>query len=196
MKVLFTMLALTVALSGCMTSNSDWTSDQQAVFDAMQEFVEYVRKEDTASMWDALSPDGQEIYRRELEFPGGARSTWKSIKEALDNPESRLPDAQRSKLEADLENLPDDPTKMTPKGYYSWKISKTLTSEGIANTARLWERLNISSIEVDGTTAIVELKSGDEKRISWSRHDGVWKFDGKPSTMRELKDAREREKRN
>ncbi|MCF6228000.1 MAG: hypothetical protein L3J82_04925 [Planctomycetes bacterium] len=196
MKTVFLSLALAIGLSACSTSETKFSTDQQAVFDAMKNYVELVQNQDIEALWESLSPDAQELYQRELGSPKGAISTWRSIRIDLDHPESRTSEAQKAKLREALKNLPEDPTKMTPKDYYVWKVSKTLTPELITGTARLWERSNIEGIEVTGTSAIVTLKVGDEKRISWSRHEGGWKLDGKPSTMGELKNARERENGN
>ena len=148
-------------------------------------------------MWDRLSPDAQDLYKRELEGtnPAGVRATVSMNKAALD-PEALTSDNDRARIKALLATLPEDPDSMTPKDYYIWRMRPEFTPEGAKNTARLFSRSNIDSITIEGETATVMLKAGDPKRYSWVRHDGVWKFDVKPSILRALETARKREKQS
>jgi hypothetical protein len=139
-----------------------------------------------------LSPDTREIYKRELEGVGGARMVVKMSKAAL-APGSLISEEQRRKLEADLAELPTDPDHMTAQEYYVWKVIPDLTAEAAGRTASLYAKSNVQEIEIEGDRATVVLKVGDPDRISWVRHDGVWKFDLKPSTLRALEEAREKE---
>lgn len=161
----------------------------------MMEWAEAVMKQDTDALWDRLSPDAQEWFKRELEGtnPPGARATVKMNKAFLE-PGARTTEEDRQRVIALLATLPPDPESMTPKDYYAWRIKAELTPEGSERTHRLFSKANIKEIVVEGDRATVILKNGDPDRYSWVRHDGVWKNDLKPSILRALEDARKREK--
>lgn len=186
----FILLALLVA-AAC-NQGPDWTPEQKAVHDAMENWAEAVDKNDVAAMWDMLSPDAQDKYRRELVMPGGAQATVKMSKAAL-APDARTPPAERERLKKVLATLPEHPEKMTPKDYYIWRMKPKLTPEGAERTHALFSWKNIDEISIEGDRATVVVKSGDPSRYSWVRHDGVWKFDVNPSILRALEDARARE---
>ncbi|MCA8915358.1 MAG: hypothetical protein KDB90_08095 [Planctomycetes bacterium] len=195
-SLIFSALALSALLAGC-PSSSDWDADQEAVHKAMLEWSSAVTRQSADDMWDRLSPDAQDLYKRELEGtnPAGVRATVSLNKAALD-PEALTSDNDRARIKALLATLPEDPDSMTPKDYYIWRMKPEFTAEGAENTARLFSRSNIDSITIEGETATVMLKAGDPKRYSWVRHDGVWKFDVKPSILRALETARKREKQS
>lgn len=161
----------------------------------MLDWSKAVSNQDGESMWDMLSPDAQEVYKRELEGEGGVRQTVKLNKAAL-APDARTPDAERERIRKLLETLPDDPDSMTPKQYYVWRMTPDLTQEGAERTARLFDLSNVQEIAVQAEKATVVLKNGNPDRYSWVRHDGVWKFDLHPSILRALEDARKREREN
>jgi hypothetical protein len=189
---LLAVLLIAVATSSC--GGSDWSEDQQAVHKAMMEWSLAVSREDGNAMWEMLSPDAREIYRRELEgtSPPGIRVQVKLDRAAL-APGSRISAELRKEVEARLATMPPDPDHMTAQEYYVWRVTPGFSAEGAENTAGLFGKSNISQIEIDGDRATVILKAGDPDRISWVRHDGLWKFDLKPSTLRALEEAREKE---
>jgi hypothetical protein len=181
---------LVLMLSACA---EDWSEDQQAVHKAMRDWSAAVTAKDANAMWEMLSPDAREIYRRELEAPGGARTVVRMNKLALENPDSKLSPERRKQLEADLATLPPNPDGMSAQEYYVWRVTPDLTAAGAENTAGLFAKANVTAIEIDGDRATVVLKNGDPDRISWVRHEGHWKFDLKPSTLRALEEVREKE---
>lgn len=181
-------------LSAC-PQQPEWTTEQLEVHQAMLDWSKAVSNQDGESMWDMLSPDAQEVYKRELEGEGGVRQTVKLNKAAL-APDARTPDAERERIRKLLETLPDDPDSMTPKQYYVWRMTPDLTQEGAERTARLFDLSNVQEIAVQAEKATVVLKNGNPDRYSWVRHDGVWKFDLHPSILRALEDARKREREN
>ena len=182
------LLALTVSACG----GGDWNEDQASVHKAMMEWSLATSRQDANAMWDMLSTDAHEIFKRELEGVGGARMTVKLYKAAL-APEARTSPERRKELEAELAKLPPDPDHMTAQEYYVWRVTPQLTPQASESTAALYAKPNIEEIEIEGDRATVVLKSGDPDRISWVRHSGVWKFDLKPSTLRALEEAREKE---
>jgi hypothetical protein len=188
-NLLFVLL-ITGAASAC--GGSGWSDDQTGVHKAMMEWSLAASRQDANAMWDMLSPDARDWYRRELEAPGAVRTTVRLHKAAL-APGSLISDEQRKRIEAELATLPPDPDHMTAKEYFVWKLTPDLTAEKTENLAALYAKPNIERIEVEGEHATVILKAGEEDRISWVRHDGVWKFDLKPSTLRALEEAREKE---
>ncbi|MCB9894252.1 MAG: hypothetical protein H6839_07380 [Planctomycetes bacterium] len=190
------ILFAALVLAGCPQS-TDWNADQEAVHKAMLEWSSAVTRQSAEDMWDRLSPDAQDIFKRELEGtnPAGVRATVAMNKTALD-PAALTSDNDRARIKALLATLPEDPDHMTPKDYYIWRVKPDLTAEGAEKTARLFSRENVESITIEGERATVVLKAGDPKRYSWVRHDGVWKFDVKPSILRALETAREREKQD
>jgi hypothetical protein len=185
MTILFALL-----LAGC-TGSSEWTPEQEAVFDAVQTWNTAYAGQDTDALWKMLSPDSKEWYRRELEGEGGLRQTVKMDRAAL---HEGTPAEERERIEKFLATLPTDPEKMTPKDYYKWKLTPKLTQEAAEANARLFARTNIQEISVQGDKAVMVLKEGKPDRYSWVRHDGDWKFDLPPSTMRALEEARQRER--
>jgi hypothetical protein len=190
-RSLLLLLSLACLLSAC-TGEPEWNAEQQSVHKSMLEWSMAVSRKDGAAMWEMLSPDAQEVIRRELEAPSGARWAVKSSKAALD-PEARTPEAERERIAKQVKALPPDPEKMSPKDYYIWKVTPDLTAEGSERTASLFEKRNISQISIEGDRATVILKHGDPDRYSWVRHEGVWKNDVKPSILRELEEVRRRE---
>jgi hypothetical protein len=184
------LLALTLSACG----GGDWNEDQQGVHKAMTEWSMATSRQDANAMWDILSPDSHEIYRRELEGldPPGARATVKLTKAALATGSMISPE-RRKELESLLAKLPLNPDNMTAKEYYVWKVTPDLTAEAAERTGSLYAKSNVKEIEIDGDRATVVLTVGDPDRISWVRHNGVWKFDLKPSTLRALEEAREKE---
>lgn len=189
-----TLISVALILSAC-PQETEWTPDQKAVHQAMLEWSGAVTKRDAEAMWEMISPDAQEIFRRELEAPGGAKQTVKLTKASLD-PASLISAERRKEFEELLSSLPENVEKMTPKDYYVWRMTPKLTSENALQTERLWSKDNVSSISIDGDRATVVVKNGDPDRYSWVRHDGVWKFDLKPSILRALETARQLETQN
>lgn len=187
------LLVLSLLLAAC-PQQIELNPDQEAVHKAMQEWADSVMKKDTDALWDRLSPDAQDWYRRELEgtSPPGVRATVKMNKAALE-PDARTSEEDRQRIITLLATLPPDPDKMTPKDYYAWRLKPELTPEGSERTHRLFSKSNLKDIEIEGDRATVILKSGDPDRYSWVRHSGVWKFDVKPSILRALEEARKRE---
>lgn len=188
----FLALVFLLMLASC-GGGADWNADQTAVHKAMRDWSAAATAKDANAMWEMLSPDAREIYRRELEAPGGARTVVKLSKEALKDPDSRLSPERRKQIEADLATLPPNPDAMTAQEYYVWRVTPDLTAEGAERTSSLFAKANVEDIEVAGDRATVILKNGDPDRISWVRHEGHWKFDLKPSTLRALEEARENE---
>lgn len=184
--------AFALLLSAC-PQEVEWTAEQKEVHQAMLDWSKAVSEQDGAAMWEMLSPDAKDVIRRELEGtdPPGARATVKMSKAAL-KPEARTTPERRKELEELLKKLPEDPDNMTAKDYYIWKVTPDLTQDGAARTAQLFEKSNVSDIEINGEKATVVLKNGQPDRYSWVRHDGVWKFDLPPSILRALEDARKR----
>jgi hypothetical protein len=189
-----TLLLLCPLLLAACPQQIELNPDQEAVHKAMMEWADFVMKKDTAGMWDRLSPDAQDWFRRELEgtSPPGVRATVKMNKAALE-PGARTSEEDRQRIITLLATLPPEPEKMTPKDYYAWRVTPQLTPEGSERTHRLFSKSNIKAIEIEGDRATVVLKSGDPDRYSWVRHGGVWKNDVKPSILRALEDARKRE---
>jgi hypothetical protein len=177
--------------ASCGSGATAWDADQSAVHKAMLEWSSAVTRQDAEALWDRLSPDAQDLYKRELEL--GVRPAVKNDQVALD-PEALTSDTDRAKAKARLAEMPADPDKMTAKDYYIWRLKREFSAEGAETTARLFARDNVESITIEGERATVVLKSGDPQRYSWVRHDGVWKNDVKPSILRELENVREREK--
>ncbi|MEZ5993816.1 MAG: hypothetical protein R3E76_15890 [Planctomycetota bacterium] len=195
-RISFTFaLLLVFALVAACPQDTEWTPEQKGVHQAMMDWSGAVTKRDAEAMWEMISPDAQEIYRRELEAPGGAKQTVKLTQASLE-PGSLISAKRRKELEELLASLPKNVEKMTPKDYYVWRMTPELTSENALNTERLLAKDNVSSISIDGDRATVELKNGDPDRYSWVRHDGVWKFDLKPSILRALETARQLETQN
>lgn len=186
------ILVLSLAATAC-GGGADWNADQTAVHKAMRDWAGAVTAKDANVMWEMLSPDAREIYRRELEAPGGARTVVKLNKEALKDPDSKLSPERRKEIEADLTTLPPNPDAMSAQEYYVWRVAPDLTADGAERTASLFAAVNVDAIEVEGDRATVILKNGTPDRYSWVRHDGVWKFDLKPSTLRALEEVREKE---
>jgi len=189
------LLILSLLLAAC-PQELELNPDQEAVHKAMMEWADSVMKKDTAAMWDRLSPDAQDWFRRELEGtdPPGARATVRMAKATLE-PGAQTHEDERQRQIALLATLPPDPDKMTPKDYYVWRMTPQLTPEGSERTHRLFSKANIKDIVIEGDRATVLVKNGDPDRYSWVRHSGVWKFDVKPSILRALEDARKREKK-
>lgn len=187
------LLCLSLLLAAC-PQQIELNPDQEAVHKAMMEWADSVMKKDTDAMWERLSPDAQDWYRRELEgtSPPGVQATVKMNKAALE-PGARTSEEDRQRIIALLATLPPEPDKMTAKDYYAWRLKPELTPEGSERTHRLFSKSNLQDIEIEGERATVMLNSGDPNRYSWVRHDGVWKFDVKPSILRALEDARKRE---
>jgi len=192
-RLVILCLVLATALASC-NSEPEWTEDQTAVHKAMMDWSMAVSRRDGAELWDNLSPDAQDIFRRELEgtSPPGVRVTVKMYQASL-SPDARTPESERQRIKGELAKLPPDPDKMTAKDYYIWRITPDLTAEGAERTASLFAKGNISQIEVEGDRATVILKNGTPDRYSWFRHDGVWKNDIKPSILRALEEARSKE---
>ena len=186
------ILALVVLLvTGC-PQGPDWNDDQKAVHDAMNDWSAAVTRGDGPALWGMLSPDAQDIYRRELEAPEGVRQTVKLNKAALD-PDSKMGDEEKERVRKLLDTLPENPDEMTPEDYYIWRITPSLDPEGAQRTEALFAKSNVKEISIQGDNATVVLKNGNPDRYSWVRHKGVWKFDVKPSILRALEDARRRE---
>ncbi|MBZ0136477.1 MAG: hypothetical protein K8I27_08910 [Planctomycetes bacterium] len=188
--LIFAMSALLV-LPGCPESDA-WTSEQQGVHDAMLAWSKAVSNQNADAMWEMLSPDAQEFYKRELEGEGGVRQAVKMNRAAL-KPEARTPESERERIRKLLGALPDNPDNLTPQAYYGWRVTPELTQEGASRTSGLFERSNVSTISVQGDSATAVLKNGNPDRYSWVRHDGVWKFDLHPSILRALEETRKRE---
>lgn len=193
MKVCKALLLLLV-LAGCTggTGGPELSPEQEAVYKAMRQWCDNLAGKDHDALWEMLSPDAQEIYRRELEAPGGVRSQAKLLEAGLEAG-SVASESEKTRMREGLKALPPDPEKLSAKDYYKWRIAKEATQEAIANTSRLFARDNLVSIKVEGDSATVTLKHGDPKTYSWIRHSGVWKIDLKPSILRALDDARRRE---
>jgi hypothetical protein len=185
----FALLAV-LALSAC--GGPDWNADQSAVYQAMRDWTAATTGKDANAMWEMLSPDAREMWKRELEGVGGVRTRVQMGKVALQQGSLISPE-QRRKIEAELSEMPPDPDKMTAQEYYVWRVGPKLTAEEAERTSTLYSRQNVAEIEVDGDRATVILKNGDPDRISWVRHEGHWKFDLKPSTLRALEEVREKE---
>lgn len=194
---LLPIIAITIglSLSGCPEQKTEWTDEQKAVHAASQEWAKAFQEQDAAALWDMLSPDSKEWYKRELEGEGGLRQTVKLDKAAL-KPGARTPPEERERIEKFLATLPKDPDDMSPKDYYIWKQTPIMTQENAASTAGAFEKANIQEIEIAGDKATMVVKSGKPDRYSWVRHDGVWKFDLPPSILRALNEARTRETEN
>ena len=190
MRRLLAILPVLLLLAGC--GGSDWSDEQEGVHKAMLEWSAAVTRQDTDAMWELVSPDVQDVYHRELTI--SVRPQVKLDKAAL-APDALTSEADRSQIKARLAQLPENAETMTDQEYYGWKVKQQLTPEGADNLARLFSRENVESITIDGDKAVVVLKTGAETRYSWVRHDGHWKFDAKPSILRELENAREREKK-
>jgi len=192
-QYLLACAALLCLLSSCGPGH-DWNDDQRAVHSAMMEWSMAVSRKDANAMWEMLSPDARDVYKRELEgvTPPGVRTTVAMSKLAL-KPEARTPEAERERLTLLLANLPPDPEGMTAQEYYVWRVTPDLTPEGAERTGGLFAARNVKEIEIKGDRATVALEAGDPDRYSWVRHDKVWKFDLKPSTLRALEEAREKE---
>ena len=184
-----------LAASGCPEHKTEWTDDQKAVHAASLEWSKAFQEQDAAALWEMLSPDSKDWYKRELEGEGGLRQTVKLDKAAL-KPGARTPPEERERIEKFLATLPIDPDDMSPKDYYIWKQTPNLTQENAASTAGAFEKANIQEIEINGDKATMVVKSGKPDRYSWVRHDGVWKFDLPPSILRALEDARKRANEN
>jgi len=189
------LLILSLLLAAC-PQQAELNPDQEAVHKAMMEWADSVMKKDTDAMWERLSPDAQDWFRRELEGtdPPGARATVRMAKATLE-PGAQTHEDERQRQIALLATLPPDPDNMTPKDYYVWRMTPQLTPEGSERTHRLFSKANIKDIVIEGDRATVLVKNGDPDRYSWVRHSGVWKFDVKPSILRALEDARKREKK-
>jgi hypothetical protein len=139
-----------------------------------------------------LSPEAQEIYERELTGRMGVRMVVQLDKEAT-APDAVTPPAERGRAEARLKSLPAEPDKMSAKDYYIWRVKRDLTPKSAANTADLFAKANIKDIEVKGDVATVYLQHGDPGSYLWKKVNGDWKFDLKPSILRELESVRRRE---
>jgi len=189
--LLAALVAATLSVTSC-EQGPNWDADQTAVHDAMNDWSAAVTRGDGEALWEMLSPDAQEIYRRELEAPKGVRQTVKLNKASL-GPDSKMAEEEKDRVRKLLATLPDDPDKMTPKDYYIWRINPSLTPEGAQRTEALFAKSNVKEISIQGDNATVVLKNGNPDRYSWVRHKGVWKFDVKPSILRALEDARRRE---
>lgn len=196
MKVCNALLIL-LLLAGCTggVGGPELNPEQEAVYKAMRQWCDKLSAKDSDALWEMLSPDAQDIYRRELEAPGGVRSQAKLLQAGLE-PGGVTSEAEKNRMREGLKELPPDPEKLTAKDYYKWRIAKEATPEAVANTSRLFARDNLVSIKVEGDNATVTLKHGDPKTYSWIRHSGVWKIDLKPSILRALDDARRRESGN
>lgn len=183
-------LVLALLLASC--TGGGWNEDQRAVYSAMQAWSASVSKGELETLWSMLSPEAQEIYERELTGRGGVRMMVE-LDKAATAPGAVTAPAERSQAEARLQALPADPDKMSAKDYYVWRLKRDLTAERAANTADLFAKANIKSIEVKGDTATVHLQHGDPPAYQWKRVGGDWKFDLKPSILRELESVRRRE---
>lgn len=185
------ILLVALVLSAC-PQGPDWDADQTAVHSTMNDWATAVTRGDAEALWDMLSPDAQDVYKRELQAPKGVQQTVK-LNQASLGPDSRMPESEKERTRNLLKTLPADPDKMTPKDYYIWRVTPELNPEGAQRTERLFAKSNIEEISIDGDNATVVLKNGDPDRYSWVRHNGVWKFDLKPSILRALEIARKRE---
>jgi hypothetical protein len=187
-------LLILLLLAGCTggTGGPDLNPEQEGVYRAMRQWCDRLAGKDHDGLWEMLSADAQDIYRRELEAPGGVRSQAKLLHAGLE-PGGVTSEAEKNRMREGLKELPPEPEKLTAKDYYKWRIAKEATPEAIANTSRLFASDNLVSIKVEGDNATVTLKHGDPKTYSWIRHGGVWKIDLKPSILRALDDARRRE---
>lgn len=183
-------IAVILVLSAC--TSGGWNDDQRAVYSGMQAWSASVSKSELESLWAMLSPEAQEIYERELTGHGGVRMQVRLDRDAT-SPEALTPPAERAKAVERLKNLPADPDKMTAKDYYMWRIKRDLTAQNAANTAELFAKANIKDIEIKGETATVHLQHGEPSVYAWKKVNGDWKFDLKPSILRELESVRRRE---
>lgn len=195
MKVASLLLLVGLGFMTACTSNAggpELNPEQEGVYRAMRQWCDKLAGKDHDGLWEMLSPDAQDVYRRELEAPGGVRSQAKLLAAGLE-PGSVASETEKNRMREGLKALPSEPDKLTPKDYYKWRIAKEATPEAVANTSRLFARDNLVSIKIEGDNATVTLKHGDPKTYSWIRHSGVWKIDLKPSILRALDDARRRE---
>ena len=188
------LLVLAAVIASC-GGGTGWDADQKAIHGEMVDWAMYVTKGDAEAMWEMLSPDAQDIYERELKGERGVRQTVKLTKASLGK-DSQISPERRKELEATLADFPPDPDKMTAKDYYVWKTKPKLTPEAAQSNESAFAKTNIKEISIEGDRATVVVKNGDPKRYSWVRHDGVWKFDVKPSILRALEIARKRESDN
>jgi len=189
----FSVLLILAVLSGCVSdASTDWTEDQRAVHAAMSGWSSAASKGDIGAMWDALTPDAQDVYQRELTGKNGVRESVLQLKAALE-PGTLAPPEEQARVRKVLATLPESPDKMTAKDYYEWRVKPDLTPQKTANTAQLFAKANIKEISVTGDSATVLLNNGDPDRYTWKKVGGVWKFDLPPSILRALETVRRRE---
>ena len=181
-------LCVVLLLASC-TSGSGWNEEQQAIYAAMRAWSAAVSKGETETLWGKLSPQAHEWYERELTGHNGVRTMVKMDRAAL-APDALTPAPERARIEARLKTLPKNPEKMSPRDYYAWRVKRALTPESAANTSRLFERENVKGISVKGDTATVTLHHGDPDQYHWKKVTGDWKFDLRPSILRELEETR------
>jgi hypothetical protein len=183
-------LAAFLMLAAC--TSGGWNDDQRAVYSAMQAWSSSASKGELETLWAMLSPEAQDIYERELTGRMGVRMVVQLDKEAT-APDAVTPPAERGRAEARLKSLPAEPDKKSAKDYYIWRVKRDLTPKSAANTADLFAKANIKEIEIKGDVATVHLQHGDPGSYLWKKVNGDWKFDLKPSILRELESVRRRE---